>query len=205
MDAFEKYLIVGLGNPGEAYAKTRHNVGFNVVQSLAKKHGIKFKNASHLIGDVAQAQIHGKRELLLLPTTFMNSSGDAVKRCLDEFKVPLDCLMVVCDDIALPLGLMRIRSKGSSGGHNGLKSIEAHLNTEHYARLRIGISPPEQKTLVDHVLGRFSQEELKVIEEISAKAVEVLELWIAAGIATAMQAANARKVDQKKEEGEKNG
>jgi PTH1 family peptidyl-tRNA hydrolase len=205
VDEFEKYLIIGLGNPGEAYAKTRHNVGFNVVQSLAKKHGMGFKHASHLIGDVAQGEICKKKGLLLLPTTFMNSSGDAVRRCIDYFKVPLDQMIVVSDDIALPVGTMRLRSKGSSGGHNGLKSIETHLNTQHYARLRIGVSAPEQEKLVDYVLSKFSQEEIKAVEEITVKAMEVLEIWIAAGIAMAMQTANAQKLEVKKEEGEKNG
>jgi PTH1 family peptidyl-tRNA hydrolase len=205
VDEFEKYLIVGLGNPGEAYVKTRHNVGFNIVQSLAKKHGLGFKHASNLIGEVAQGEIRGKKGLLLLPTTFMNSSGDAVRRCIDYFKMPLDHLIVVCDDVALPIGTMRIRSKGSSGGHNGLKSIETHLHTEHYARLRIGISSPGHEQLTDYVLGKFSQEEIKMIEEMRIKAVEVLELWIGAGIAIAMQTANKQKEEVKKEEGEKNG
>ena len=203
MDEAEKYLIVGLGNPGEAYVETRHNVGFNIVQSLAKKHGLSFKHASHLIGEVAQGEICGKKGLLLLPTTFMNSSGDAVRRCIDYFKVALDHLIIVCDDIALPIGTVRIRSRGSSGGHNGLKSIEAHLHTEYYARLRVGVSSPEQEKLVDYVLGKFSQEEIKIIEEITAKAIKALELWIAAGIAIAMQTANAQKLEVK-EEGEKN-
>jgi peptidyl-tRNA hydrolase, PTH1 family len=205
VDEFERYLIVGLGNPGEAYTRTRHNVGFNIVQTLAKKYGLGFKHASHLIGDVAQGQIRGKKGLLLLPTTFMNSSGDAVRRCIDYFKVPLDHLMIVCDDVALPIGTVRLRSKGSSGGHNGLKSIEAHLNTEHYARLRIGLSSPGHEQLADYVLGKFSQEESKVIEEMTVKAIEVLELWIADGIAPAMQTANAQKNLSKNEEGEKNG
>lgn len=205
MDEIEKYLIVGLGNPGEAYIKTRHNAGFNIVQSMAKKQGLSFKHASHLIGDVAQGEIRGKKGLLLLPTTFMNSSGDAVRRCIDYFKVTLDHLMVVCDDISLPIGTMRIRSRGSSGGHNGLSSIEEHLHTEHYARLRIGVSSPGQEKLVDYVLGKFSQEEIKIIEEITVKAIEALELWLAAGIAIAMQTANAQKLEVKKEEGEKNG
>ena len=200
----EKFLIVGLGNPGKAYEKTRHNVGFNIVLSFAKKHAFEFKHASHLIGDVAQGQVRGKKGLLLLPTTFMNSSGDAVRRCIDYFKVPVGSLMVVCDDIALPIGTKRIRSKGSSGGHNGLKSIEAHLHTEHYARFRIGVGSPEQQPLVDHVLGKFSEEENKAVEEVTVKAIEVLELWVTAGIAMAMQAANARKLEDKNE-GDNNG
>ncbi len=204
MDELEKFLIIGLGNPGKVYQKTRHNVGFNIVQSFGKKHGLEFKHASHLIGDAAQGQVRGKKGILLLPTTFMNSSGDAVRRCIDYFKVPVGSLIIVCDDVALPIGTMRMRSKGSSGGHNGLKSIEAHLHTEHYARLRIGVSSPEQEHLADYVLGKFSEEESKTIEEIKIKAIEVLELWVTAGIAMAMQAANAKNSKDKKE-GDNNG
>lgn len=198
MDEEARYLIVGLGNPGAAYEKTRHNVGFNIVKSFAAKHGMVFKHASHLIGDFAQ----GNKTLLLLPTTYMNSSGDAVRRCVDYFKVPLDHLMVVCDDVALPIGTMRMRTKGSSGGHNGLKSIAAHLNTEHYARLRVGVSGPETEELVDYVLGKFSQEESKIIQDVAIKAIQALELWITVGTAAAMQASNAKV---KEKEGETNG
>ncbi len=205
MDELEKFLIIGLGNPGEAYSSTRHNVGFNVVQALGHKMGFAFRHATHLIGDLAQGTVHGKKILLLLPATFMNSSGDAVRRCMDYFQVSLDHTIVVCDDIALPIGTMRLRSKGSCGGHNGLKSIESHIHTEHYARLRIGIGTPGHEDLADFVLGRFSQEEKKIIEEMSSKAVEVLERWITAGIAAAMQCANAQKDQVKKVEGEKNG
>lgn len=204
MDEIEKFLIVGLGNPGEAYNQTRHNVGFDIAQSFGKKQGLTFRHATHLIGDFAQGHVHEKKVIVLLPTTFMNSSGDAVRRCLDYFQVPLDHLIVVCDDVALPLGTIRMRSQGSSGGHNGLKSIEAHIHTQYYARLRIGVSAPEQEDLADYVLGKFSQDERKIIEESSAKAVEVLELWIKAGTAAAMQSANAQNGSVKKE-GEKNG
>lgn len=204
MDSEERFLIVGLGNPGKAYEKTRHNVGFHIVQSFAMKYGFEFKHASHLIGDTAQGEVRGKKGMMLLPTTFMNSSGDAVRRCIDYFKVPIGSLMVICDDVALPIRTMRIRSKGSSGGHNGLKSIEAHLHTEHYARFRIGVSSPEQQHLADYVLGKFSEEEIKAIEEVTIKAIDVLELWISAGIAMAMQAANAKEIKDKTE-GENNG
>lgn len=190
MDELEKFLIIGLGNPGTAYEQTRHNVGFNIVQSLASRWGAHFKHASHLIGEVAQASFRENKVLMLLPTTFMNSSGDAVRRCVDYFKVPVDHLIVVCDDVALPLGTVRMRSKGSCGGHNGLKSIEEHLHTEHYARLRIGVGGPGSEILADYVLGRFSQEESKIIGEAAVKAIEVLELWITEGIAIAMQTAN---------------
>ena len=203
-DETEKFLIVGLGNPGKAYERTRHNVGFKIVQSFAAKHGLTFKHTSDFIGDVAQGNYRDNKVLLLLPTTYMNSSGDAVRRCMDYYKVPTTHLLVVCDDVALPLGTLRMRSKGSSGGHNGLKSIQAHVNTEHYARLRIGVSAPAHEELADYVLGLFSGEEIKVVEELAVKAIEALELWVAAGIAAAMQATNAQKEDVKKE-GETNG
>lgn len=209
MDEVEKFLIIGLGNPGAPYKQTRHNVGFNIVQRFAEKLGAHFKHASELAGEIAQAAIREKKIWMLLPTTFMNLSGDAVKRCMDYYKVPVDHLIVVCDDIALPIGKIRMRSKGSCGGHNGLRSVEAHLNTEHYVRLRVGVGGPGSQVLVDYVLGRFSLEEDKVIQEAVGEAVQVLKLWITAGTAVAMQTANSAKnlsKDQvKKEEGDKNG
>jgi PTH1 family peptidyl-tRNA hydrolase len=194
VEEIERYLIVGLGNPGEAYAKTRHNVGFHIVQTLAKKQQLSFKYAAALKADVASGEICSKKAVLLQPTTYMNLSGEAVRRCIDYFKIPIDHLIVVCDDVALPLGTMRMRSKGSSGGHNGLKNIEAHLGTEYYVRLRIGVSAPApgEQELDEYVLGKFSQEEMAKIEEITMKAVASLELWLAAGIAAAMQAANTQ-------------
>lgn len=201
MEEQEKYLIVGLGNPGTAYEKTRHNVGFEIVQSFAMSHKWSFRHVSHLIGDIAQGSVENKKILLLLPTTFMNSSGDAVRRCIDYFKVPIDHLLIVCDDVALPVGTIRMRVKGTSGGHNGLKSIETHLHTEYYARMRIGVGAPEHEELADYVLGKFSLEESQMIQEITQRATDALQLWISIGIAAAMQAAN----QVKKEEGEKNG
>lgn len=194
MDETEKFLIIGLGNPGAKYKSTRHNVGFHIVQSLADKKGVQFKHSSQLVGEIVQTKIHEKKVFLLQPTTFMNLSGEAVRRCVDYYKIPLDHLIVVCDDVALPIGTMRMRTKGSSGGHNGLVSIEAHLNTEFYARLRIGVGNPGNQVLSDYVLGRFSADESKTIGEIEVKALEVLELWIVAGIASAMQTANASKI-----------
>jgi peptidyl-tRNA hydrolase, PTH1 family len=203
VDELEKYLIVGLGNPGPSYKQTRHNVGFHIVQSFAEKHGMALKHADHLNGDFAQGSVRGKKVFTLLPTTFMNDSGDAVRRCIDYFKVPLDHLIVVCDDVALPIGTIRMRSQGSCGGHNGLRSIEEHLNTQYYARLRVGVGAPGQEVLADYVLGRFSLDESKVIEPVAKKAIEVLELWTADGIARAMQVANSSNDQVKKEEGEK--
>lgn len=205
MDELEKYLIIGLGNPGASYKKTRHNVGFHIVQLFAEKQGMAFKVASHLSGDLAQGSIRGKKVFTLMPTTYMNLSGEAVRRCIDYFKVPLSHVIVVCDDVALPIGTLRMRSQGSCGGHNGLRSIEAHLNTQYYARLKVGVGAPNQEDLADYVLGRFSDEESKVLEGVSERAMHVLELWVAEGIAKAMQAANVANDQVKKEEGDKNG
>ncbi len=194
MEELEKFLIIGLGNPGSQYQDTRHNVGFSIAQMFASKQKMQFKHVSHLCGEMASTHIDNKKVLILLPTTFMNLSGDAVRRCVDYYKVALDHLIVICDDVALPLGVIRMRTKGSCGGHNGLKSIETHLNTEHYARLRVGVGEPQKEVLSDYVLGRFSQEENKIIEEAAVRAIHVLELWMSSGIASAMQTANSIKV-----------
>ncbi|MBS0620110.1 MAG: aminoacyl-tRNA hydrolase [Verrucomicrobia bacterium] len=197
MEEARHRLIVGLGNPGAAYEKTRHNVGFWVVDALAEKWGFSFRDASHVKGQLAQGGVRDQRVYLLKPGTYMNLSGESVRQCVDYFKVPFDQLIVVCDDVALPLGTMRIRSKGSSGGHNGLKSIEAHLGTEYYARLRMGVGAPEREELADYVLGPFSKAERLIIDEKVREAVEVLDVWLLEGIAPAMQRANAQKKDEK--------
>lgn len=199
MDGLEKFLIVGLGNPGATYQNTRHNVGFHILQLFAERFGAQFKRSSNFPADAAQASVQGKKVILLMPTTYMNASGEAVRRCMDYYKVPLDHLIVVSDDVALPIGAMRIRSKGSCGGHKGLMSIEAHLNTEHYARFKIGVGSPGNQVLADYVLDKFTVDETEKIKEVAAKALEVLELWVTSGIAAAMQSAN----QVKKEEGDK--
>ena len=197
------YLIVGLGNPGSVYRETRHNIGFKVVQALASQRQWKFKVDSQLQGQVAEGVIEKETVVLLLPSTFMNRSGEAVRACLEKWKVSLDHLIIVSDDVALPLGAVRLRSKGSSGGHNGLKSIEGCLGTQYYARLRIGVGGPKDQILSDYVLDSFLEEEKERVKESIEKALCVLDTWVLKGLAQAMQVANARKI---KEEGEeKNG
>lgn len=200
MDNERKRLIIGLGNPGDAYKKTRHNVGFEVVSTLAQKNGWSFKHAAHMFGELAQGVVDDTQILVLKPMTFMNESGIAVRRCVEYYKVPLDSLIVVSDDAALPSGTIRMRTKGSCGGHNGLYSIETHLNTQHYARLRVGIGAPVHVEMKDHVLSGFSAEEIPLMEEAASQAVRVLELWVLAGIAAAMQAANALAKHENKKE-----
>ena len=169
-----KNLIVGLGNPGSAYEETRHNMGFQVVKRWAAKQGLSFRRARHLVGEVAsQADV-----TLLLPMTYMNSSGESVRLCVDYFKLPVENILVVCDDIALPFGEIRLRQGGSAGGHNGLKSVEAHLGTQAYSRLKVGVGDRDRGELADHVLGRFTAQELQELPEILEKASEVLDAWL---------------------------
>ncbi len=197
------YLIVGLGNPGSTYKETRHNIGFKVLEALSSQKGWGFRSDPDLKGKLAQGTIGTAQVKLLLPSTFMNRSGESVKACIEKFKIPLDHLIVVSDDVALPLGAIRLRSQGSAGGHNGLKSIEAHLGTQYYARLKIGVGSPDGQILSDYVLDSFSVEERESVEESIKKSLSVLDIWVQQGLALAMQVANARK--KMKEEGEENG
>ena len=192
-----KRLIVGLGNPGAAYKKTRHNLGFQIVQAFVEKKGLSLRQTGSVKGELAQGIVEENKLFFLLPSTYMNNSGEAVRLCLDYFDIPLENLLVVADDVSLPFGKIRLRSQGSSGGHNGLKSIEAYVRTQHYARLRVGIGDREHGELSDYVLGSFNSEEEVKLPEIVKQAVEILEIWITQGISAAMQSAN--------QEGEKNG
>ena len=167
-----------------AYKKTRHNIGFMVLDAFAKKHGLDFRHSPPLHGKVAK----GSDCILLKPSTYMNESGSAVKRCVDYYKPQR--LMILCDDIALAFGRMRMREKGSSGGHNGLKSIEAHLHSALYPRFRIGVGHPGCGHVKDYVLDSFTKDEALHLEALIARAIEALELWLAAGIAAAMRFAN---------------
>jgi PTH1 family peptidyl-tRNA hydrolase len=166
-----------------------------IVEAFTHKNGLSFKSASHLFGELAQGVVGDKKVFVLEPTTYMNESGLSVRRCVDYYKVPLEDLLVVSDDAALPVGMLRMRTKGSCGGHNGLNSIEAHVNSEHYARLRVGIGSPPDARLKDYVLSTFSQGEEAVVQEAILQAVQALELWLMAGIAAAMQAINAKKTE----------
>lgn len=188
-------LIVGLGNPGSKYRRTRHNVGFEILLAFAQMHKVVFQESSRGLGGLAQGSLENQEFALLMPATFMNESGQAVKRYVSELRVPLDELLVVCDDVALPLGKTRIRLKGSAGGHNGLKSIQAYLGTEHYARLRIGIGDSKGEDLADYVLDRFLPEEQEIMEGTIKKAVAILTLYVTQGIAAAMQFKNEENID----------
>jgi len=179
MDNPGRYLIIGLGNPGKTYERTRHNVGFRIVKAFAEKYNISFRpSLTRAKGSLGEGQVDGKKALLLMPLTYMNESGLSVRKCIDYYKIPKEQLIVVTDDVALPFTQLRLRKQGSSGGHNGLKSIEAHLGTQDYARLRVGVSDRREGELADYVLGHFNDEEEEKLPEIVDKAIETLEAWL---------------------------
>jgi PTH1 family peptidyl-tRNA hydrolase len=182
-------LVVGLGNPGSRYQGTRHNVGFEVVEQLAASPAAgsfqaKFK------GQMAELREDTQKVLLVKPDTFMNLSGQCVRQFVDFYQVPVEDILVVCDDFNLPLGKLRIRTKGSHGGHNGLRDIQSHLGTTEYARLRIGVGSPEED-VIDYVLGRFRPSEKPVIQEAIARASQAVVTWINQGAEVCMNQYNS--------------
>ncbi len=175
-------LLVGLGNPGAEYYKTRHNVGFMVLEEISKKNNCDFRESKKLLGRTCEYGTGIKKTRLLMPSTYMNESGKSVRSARDWFNLENHQLIVLVDDMDLPLGKIRVRSKGSSGGHNGLKSIINHLGTAEFKRLKIGIGPPsalqkERKSkTVSHVLGRFSKEEFMVLDFIIQEIISCIDL-----------------------------
>jgi PTH1 family peptidyl-tRNA hydrolase len=183
-------VVIGLGNPGSRYAGTRHNLGYDVIDSLAQSpRAGRFQ--SRFQAEVAELLEDQDKVLLVKPATFMNLSGRCVRQIVDFYHLPLEDLLVVCDDINLPLGKLRVRARGSHGGHNGLRDIQNHLGTNEYARLRIGVDAPGQGDTVDHVLGRFRPTELAVIRDAVATAAQAVGMWINKGVAVCMNQYNA--------------
>ena len=180
-----KYLIIGLGNPGYKYEETRHNIGFKVVEAFAKENGASFEVKK--LGDIAQAKYKGRQIILLKPNTFMNLSGKAVNYWMQSEKIPLENILVITDDLALPFGKLRMKGKGSSGGHNGLKDIQAVLNSTEYARLRFGVGdefkPGHQ---VDYVLGEWNVHEKATLEDRIKIATEFIKGFTTIGIGLTM-------------------
>ena len=175
----EIYLI-GLGNPGKKYSKTRHNIGFLLLEKLSKKHNSNFLIKDKLKSSCSEFQINNCTFRVFLPNTFMNNSGDAVRAIVDWYKINLDQILIIVDDKDLPLGKIRFRQKGSSGGHNGLKSIIEQLQTQNFKRIRIGIgSPPLLKgknfNTISHVLGNISSEEKTILDKVYMRVIEALE------------------------------
>jgi PTH1 family peptidyl-tRNA hydrolase len=182
-------VVVGLGNPGGRYAGTRHNLGFAVIDLLAQSpRAGRFQGRFQ--AQVAEVIEDGHKALLVKPETFMNLSGRPVRQVLDFYQVSVEDLLVVSDDINLPLGKIRVRARGSHGGHNGLRDIQNHLGTTEYGRLRIGVGAPDEDDAVDHVLGRFRPSERAVIEESLGTAAQAVAVWIHQGIEACMNQFN---------------
>lgn len=180
-----KFLIAGLGNIGMEYDATRHNIGFEVADTFVIKHGGSYRLDRH--ANVAECKWKGKTFIVIKPTTYMNLSGKAVKYWVDKEKIPLENVLVVMDELALPLGTLRLRGSGSPGGHNGLKNIELMLQTNEYPRLRFGIGSNFPKgRQVDYVLGKWTPDELPFVKDNLLKSVEIIESWATQGIGKTM-------------------
>ena len=183
-------LVVGLGNPGRRYEATRHNVGYIVVGELAKKYfagGLK----TRFQGETAEADLDGEKTLLLTPATYMNLSGARVLAARDFYKIPQEDLLVVCDDLNLPLAKLRVRAAGSAGGQKGLEDIIRRLGSEAFARLRIGIgAPPDGWSWPDFVLSKFTKEEIPAMEQAVARAIEAIVVWAREGVQACMNRYN---------------
>lgn len=187
------YVIAGLGNPDKKYEMTRHNIGFRIVDALAEKHGISFGESRHK-GLIGKGTINGEKVILVKPLTYMNLSGECLRAVTDYYKTEASECIVVFDDISLEPGKIRIRKKGSAGGHNGIKSIIAHLGTQDFPRLKFGVGDkPKNMDLADHVLGRFGKEDEMIVNDCIATAVEALELMISQGFDEAMNKYNGAK------------
>ena len=187
----KKYLIAGLGNIGADYVNTRHNIGFKVLDFLARKEGLSFETAK--LGAVAEYNFKGRKFILLKPNTYMNLSGKAVQYWLQKENIPLENLLVITDDLNLSFGTIRIKPKGSDGGHNGLKNINLVLNTQQYTRFRFGISDEFKKgQQVDYVLGQWSAEEEAKLPERLELATQIITSFGTAGLENTMTAFNGK-------------
>ena len=190
----DKYLIVGLGNPGYEYENTRHNTGFMVLDKMAESVGVSFEDKRY--GYVAETSIKGRKVFLLKPTTYMNLSGESLREIIDFYKLdPAEELIVIYDDISLDPGQLRIRVKGSAGGHNGIKSIISHLGSE-FMRVKMGVGEkPAHYDLADYVLGHFQKADRELVEEAMDRAVEAIAMMVQGDCAGAMNHYN-KKVER---------
>jgi PTH1 family peptidyl-tRNA hydrolase len=194
------YLIVGLGNPGADYARTRHNAGFLVVEHLARRWDVRWRNEQRFLARVARAQLKGRKVLLAQPQTFMNSSGEAVAALVGFYRVSGSQMLVIVDDADLPLGELRLRPAGGPGGHHGLESIEQRLGIRDYPRLRVGIGRHAgAREISGHVLGRFDSTEMSVADKVLGFAADQAELWLVDGIQKAMNKFNGVVADSETE------
>ena len=190
-------LIVGLGNPEPKYEKTRHNIGFEAIDALARSWQISKSENRKFQGEFGEGRgLHGDKVRLLKPLTYMNLSGQAIRAVTDWYKLPPESVLVIYDDMDLPLGKIRLRLSGSAGGHNGMKSAIAHLGTQNFPRLRIGIGKSgADKDSISHVLGKFSPQETQLMSEVLQLVVDAVELSLKQGVAKAMSLYNSRTVE----------
>ncbi|MDU5722675.1 MAG: aminoacyl-tRNA hydrolase [Clostridium butyricum] len=188
------FLIVGLGNPGSQYEDTRHNIGFKVVDNIAKEYNIEI-NRQKFKGMCGEGFINGEKVILLKPTTYMNLSGESVREVVDFYKLSNDDVLVIYDDISLDVGRLRIREKGSAGGHNGIKSIIAHLGTDIFPRIKVGVGQPNVD-LVNYVLGKFTKEEMEVLNESIDASTKAAKEIISNDVKTAMNIYNGFKASK---------
>lgn len=195
----EMYVIAGLGNPGREYEGTKHNIGFDVIDSIAEEYSIdvtKFKHKA-LVGE---GMIFGKKVMLVKPQTYMNLSGESLREIMKFYKVPLENFIVIYDDTSLPEGSVRLREKGSAGGHNGIKNIISHFGTDMFLRAKVGIGQkPNGWDLADYVLAKFSKDSLPMIKMGIEKATHAVELYLTKGVAEAMNQTNQKNSKSKKE------
>ena len=190
------FLIVGLGNPGVEYAATRHNIGFDMITYLSDKYNIPV-NSREGKALVGKGILAGEKVMLAQPQTYMNLSGERVRALMDYYKIDIEDLLVIYDDISLDVGQIRMRGKGSAGGHNGIKSIIQHTGTQEFARIKIGVGQkPEGGDLVKHVLGRFSREEDGMFRDVFALAEEGLLAWLQEDMKSAMNKVNGRRIER---------
>jgi PTH1 family peptidyl-tRNA hydrolase len=186
------YLVAGLGNPGAEYARTRHNAGFMAVECFGKKFAANWKNEAKFQSRVARLEAGGRKVILCAPQTYMNASGQAITPLAAFYKVPLERILVVVDDADLPFGQIRLRAEGSSGGHHGLESIEQHLGSRQFARLRVGIGRTDRalREITGHVLGKFAADEAELLEKVLERTVAQIEVFLADGVLKAMSQFN---------------
>lgn len=187
----KKFLIVGLGNIGPTYDNTRHNIGFKILDEIASKEDVTFE--SQKLGSIAKFRFKGRTFILLKPSTFMNLSGKAVKYWMTKEKIPTENLLIICDDLNLNFGAIRVKAKGSDGGHNGLKDINTILQTQKYARFRFGVGAEFSKgRQVDYVLGKWDDEESKLLPERMEKSTQLIKSFGTAGLNNTMNTFNGK-------------
>ena len=191
MEAASSKLIVGLGNPGTRYAHTRHNFGFLVLDELAKEEQVKFKKQTRFNAEIAKIEASEQIAYLLKPQTFMNLSGLSLRRCIDFYKIKIKDILVVVDDASLDFEEVKIKPKGGSAGHNGLKDIECHIGKD-YARLKMGIGQPGRMVLEDYVLERFNAKEVSQLGHVIDMGTQAIRKWLADGLERTMNEVNTK-------------